>query len=216
MQKSKLYAYELLAGIFITTLIVSNIASVKMVSIGPLVFDAGTLLFPLAYIVGDIITEVYGFKKMRSMIYMGVGMLLLASLTFWLVGVLPSAEGWVHQDAYATVLGMTLRIVLASVTAIFVGELVNAYILAYLKQKMKGKQLWSRLIGSSVLGSLADTTLFTVLAFAGTMPSGTLLNIIGTVFSIKIATEIIVSPLTIQIIGYIKRVENLDNANMSA
>lgn len=209
-KKQHVRAYELLVGLFITTLIVSNIASVKIIHIGPIVFDAGTILFPLAYIVGDIVTEVYGFRKMRSLLYVGIGMLLLTSVTFWAVGALPAAADWPNQPAYDSILGVVWRIVAASVTAIFVGEFLNSYVLAKLKIKTKGKKLWHRLVGSSAVGSLVDTIVFSTLAFAGTMPGSVLLTLIVTVFCIKMATEVIVSPLTIHVIHAIKRHEKVD------
>ena len=165
-KRKPIHVYELLAGLFVTTLIVSNIASVKMVSVGPLVFDAGTILFPLAYIVGDIVTEVYGYRKMRSLLYVGIAMLLLTATTFWLVGMLPAQADWTGQGSYDTILGVVWRIVFASVTAILVGELINSYVLATLKIKTKGKMLWHRLVGSSAIGSLVDTMIFSILAFA--------------------------------------------------
>jgi uncharacterized integral membrane protein (TIGR00697 family) len=204
------HIYESLAALFITALIVSNIASVKLVGFGPLMFDAGTILFPLAYIIGDVITEVYGFRKMRSLIYIGIVMLLVTSLTFWLVGLLPATAEWGNQGAYQSILGVVWRIIFASVVAFMVGELVNAYILAKLKIRTKGAKLWQRLIGSSVLGNIVDTTVFTLIAFAGTVSGSAILQIISTVFLIKIATEILVSPITMRVIGYIKRRENLD------
>lgn len=204
------HIYESLAALFITTLIVSNIASIKLVGAGPLIFDAGTILFPLAYIIGDVITEVYGFRKMRSLILIGIAMLLLTSLTFWIVGLLPSTPEWGNQDAYQTILGVVWRIIFASVVAFFIGELVNAYILAKLKIKTKGQKLWQRLIGSSVAGNIVDTTVFTLIAFAGTVSGSAIVRIIATVFLIKIVTEIVVSPVTMRVINYIKRRENLD------
>lgn len=212
MQKvlSPPHIYEGLAALFITTLIVSNIASVKLVGAGPLVFDAGTILFPLAYIIGDVITEVYGFKKMRSLIFIGIAMLLLTSLTFWIVGLLPSAAEWGGQESYQTILGVVWRIIFASVVAFFVGELLNAYILAKLKIRTQGRWLWQRLIGSSAVGNIVDTTVFVLIAFAGTVSSNAILQIIATVFLIKIATEIVVSPLTIKVINAIKKRENID------
>lgn len=211
LDKKQLYTYELLAGLFITTLIVSNIASVKMISLGPLVFDAGTILFPLAYIVGDIVTEVYGYRKMRSLLYVSIAMLLLTTTTFWLVGLMPAQADWHNQMAYDSILGVVWRIVFASITAIFVGELINAYVLAKMKIKTQGKMLWHRIIGSSAVGSLVDTTVFSVLAFAGTMSGSTMMQLIATVFAIKIITEIVVSPLTVAIIKYIKRREKIDS-----
>ena len=209
-RKKQIHVYELLVGLFVMTLIVSNIASVKMIQVGPLVFDAGTVLFPLAYIIGDIVTEVYGYRKMRSLLYVGVGTLLLTSLTFWLVGALPAQAEWPNQSSYDAILGVVWRIVGASIVAILIGELMNSYVLATLKIRTKGKKLWHRLVGSSAVGSLVDTTVFSLLAFAGTVSGSAMLQLIATVFLIKISTEIIVSPLTMRIIHHIKRHEKLD------
>ncbi len=211
LKKRPVHVYELLAGLFVTTLIVSNIASVKLITVGPLTFDAGTILFPLAYIVGDIVTEVYGFRKMRSLLYVGIIMLLITAATFWAVGALPAAADWGNQAAYDSILGVVWRIVFASITAIFIGELLNAYVLAKLKIKTKGKQLWGRIVGSSAVGSFVDTTIFTLVAFTGIFPADVLVSIIVTVFLIKMATEIAVSPITIRIIHYIKKHENIDS-----
>lgn len=207
---NRIHVLETLIALFITTLIISNIVSIKLISVGPLVFDAGTLLFPLAYIIGDIIAEVYGFKKMRQILLLGIGALALTSITFWLVGVLPASSDWGNQSAYDSILGVVWRIVTASVIAIFIGELVNAYVLAKLKIKTAGKNLWYRLIGSSAIGNALDTTIFTVIAFAGLVPGAVLLNIIWTVFLIKMTIEILVSPLTMKVIAAIKRQENID------
>lgn len=214
--KKSVHVYELLAGLFVMTLIVSNVGSVKMVSIGPLVFDAGTILFPLAYIVGDIVTEVYGYRKMRSILYVGISCLLLTMVTFWIVGMLPAQADWHNQAAYDSILGVVWRIVFASIAAIFVGELMNSYVLATLKIKTKGKKLWHRLVGSSAIGSLIDTTLFSLLAFAGTMGVNAMLQLIATVFLIKIATEIITSPLTMRVIHAIKTHEKIDTYEQPA
>ena len=208
--KKPRHVYELLIALYMTTLIVSNIASVKLVGFAGLIFDAGTVLFPLAYILSDVITEVYGFKKMRSVLVIGIAMLLLTSLTFWAVGVLPAAAGWGNQSAYESVLGVVWRIVAGSVIAIFLGELVNAYVLARLKIRTNGKQLWVRLIGSSAIGNLVDTTVFSVIAFAGTVDVSSLLTIIGTVYAIKMLTEIVVSPVTMRVIEWVKKHEKTD------
>lgn len=210
LRKKQIRVYELLAGLFVMTLIVSNIASTKIVAVGPLVFDAGTVLFPLAYIVGDIVTEVYGYRKMRSLLYVGITTLLLTMLTFWVVQLLPAASDWHNQAAYDATLGVVWRIVFASCAAIFVGELINSYLLAHLKIKTKGKMLWHRLVGSSAVGSIVDTTLFSLLAFAGTMSGNAMISLIVTVFGIKMATEIIISPLTMKVIERVKRHEQID------
>ncbi|HPR10208.1 MAG TPA: queuosine precursor transporter [Candidatus Saccharibacteria bacterium] len=202
--------YEVLVALLITTLIVSNIASVKLVQLGNLVFDAGTILFPLAYIIGDIITEIYGFRRMRRLLYIGLAMLALTTVVFAIVQVLPSPADWQNQAAYTVILGVVWRIVFASMVAFFVGELLNSYILAKLKIKTKGKKLWNRLVSSSAIGSLIDTIIFSVLAFGGTISGQTMVQLIATVYAIKIVTEIALSPLTMKIITYLKKKERLD------
>ena len=202
--------YEVLVELLITTLIVSNIASVKLVQLGNLVFDAGTILFPLAYIIGDIITEIYGFRRMRRLLYIGLAMLALTTVVFAIVQVLPSPADWQNQAAYTVILGVVWRIVFASMVAFFVGELLNSYILAKLKIKTKGKKLWNRLVSSSAIGSLIDTIIFSVLAFGGTISGQTMVQLIATVYAIKIVTEIALSPLTMKIITYLKKKERLD------
>lgn len=206
----------MLAGLFVMTLIVSNITSIKVVAIGPLVFDAGTILFPLSYIVGDIVTEVYGYRKMRSLLYVGVVSLILTMTTFWVVQILPASPDWPNQVAYESILGVVWRIVLASVTALFLGEIMNAYVMARMKVRSKGKNLWVRMISSSVVGSAIDTVVFSTVAFLGTMPFDALTQLMITVFLIKITTEVIVSPLTIKIINIVKRREKIDTYEQPA
>lgn len=215
-QKKQLHIYEMLAGLFVMTLIVSNIASIKVVAIGPLVFDAGTILFPLSYIVGDIVTEVYGYRKMRSLLYVGVVSLILTMTTFWVVQILPASPDWPNQVAYESILGVVWRIVLASVTALFLGEIMNAYVMARMKVRSKGKNLWVRMISSSVVGSAIDTVVFSTVAFLGTMSFGALAQLMATVFLIKITTEVVVSPLTIKIINIVKRREKIDTYEQPA
>lgn len=210
MKQVRRHIYEGLVALFITTLIVSNIASVKLVQAGPLIFDAGTILFPLAYIIGGMITEIYGFRKMRSILYVGIAMLFVTSVTFWAVGALPAATDWPHQDSYDVILGTVWRIVAASMVAIFVGEFINGYVLAKLKIRTKGRNLWVRVVSSSAVGGLIDTVVFSVIAFGGTIPSSSLWSLIFTVYLIKVATEIIVSPLTVYIIRVIKKTDKVD------
>ena len=206
-RKKSFSAYDVLAALFLTTLIVSNIASTKIIAVGPLVFDAGTVLFPLAYIAGDIITEVYGFRRL---IVISVAMMLLTSATFWLVQVLPASADWTNQAAYDLTLGVVWRIVAASLVALFFGEILNAYVMARAKVQTKGSGLWLRLIGSSAVGDSVDTVLFSVIAFIGTMPFVSLVQLIATVFAIKMAVEIIISPVTMRFIYAIKQHEKTD------
>lgn len=203
-------AYEWLAAAFVMVLIVSNIASVKIVEIGSIVFDAGTILFPISYIIGDVVAEVYGFRRMRGLLLRGVTFLLLTSVVFWAVGLLPSTGDWGMQAQYTDILGTVGRIIFASITAIFVGELINAYVLAKMKIADKGARLWNRIIASSAVGNALDTVLFSVIAFAGTMPSDTLIQLIVSVYLIKMTVEILLSPLTMKVIAYVKKHENTD------
>jgi uncharacterized integral membrane protein (TIGR00697 family) len=132
------------------------------------------------------------------------------SVTFWVVQVLPAASDWSNQGAFDTILGVIWRIVFASIVALFIGDFMNSYVLAKLKIKTEGRQLWARVVGSTAIGSLIDTVIFSLIAFAGTMSGSTMLQLIATVYFIKIATEIIVSPLTLAVINRIKRTENID------
>jgi len=202
--------YDVCVALFVMVLIVSNIASVKLVGVGSLIFDAGTILFPIAYILGDVITEVYGFKRLRRVLGLGVVMLLITMLTFWVVGLLPPASGWTGQEAFGSTLGVVWRIVLASVTAIALGELTNSYVMARLKVQTKGKYLWGRVIGSSAVGNAVDTTVFSVIAFAGTISGSSLLALIGTVYLMKMAAELVISPVTVRVVGWLKKREQID------
>lgn len=205
--------YELLAVLFVTTLLVSNIVSVKIVSLGWLTFDAGTVLFPLAYIVGDIITEVYGYRAMRRVIYSGVVMLALTMATLWLVQILPPEASWTGQEAFEMTLGVIWRLAFGSLVALFIGEVMNAYVMSKMKlSATRGSQrgLWVRMMSSSAVGSALDTVIFSLIAFAGTMPAEVLLQLILTVFGIKMAVELFVSPLTMRLIAWIKQREKTD------
>lgn len=208
--------YDIFAVLFVTTLLVSNIVSVKIVSVGWLTFDAGTVLFPLAYIVGDIITEVYGYRRMRRLIYSGVAALTLMTLTFWVVQLLPADGSWTGQTAFESTLGVVWRLAIGSVTALFVGEIMNAYVMGRMKVASRGRGLWWRMIGSSAAGSALDTVIFSTIAFVGTMPMTSFWQLIITVFLIKMAVEIMVSPLTMRLIARVKKREKMDTFEQPA
>ena len=148
---------DIITVFFVVALLVSNIASTKITQVGFMVLDGGTLLFPLTYIFGDILTEVYGFKKSRRVIWLGFLSCILMSVVFGIVGLLPSASGWDNQDAYMKILGQTPRIVLASLIAYFFGAFSNSFILAKMKVLTKGKWLWTRTIGSTLVGQFLDS-----------------------------------------------------------
>ncbi len=209
MQKSYKYL-TLITVSFVSVLLISNIASTKIVDLKWFVFDAGTLLFPLSYIFGDILTEVYGYKQSRKVVWMGFAMALLMSVVFIIVGKLPPASDWGNQAAYDAILGLTPRIVFASLIAFFVGEFSNSYILAKLKILTKGKWLWMRTIGSTIIGELLDTTLFIIIAFYGVLPSSLLLTLIVSNYLFKAGLEIIFTPITYKVVNFLKKKENED------
>ena len=217
MTKKQHYSlYDIFAVLFVTTLLVSNIVSVKIVSVGWLTFDAGTVLFPLAYIVGDIITEVYGYRRTRRLIYNGVAALALMTLTFWVVQLLPADGSWTGQAAFESTLGVVWRLAIGSVVALFVGEIMNAYVMGRMKVASRGRGLWRRMVSSSLAGNALDTVIFSTIAFAGTMPMTSFWQLIITVFLIKMAVEIMVSPLTMRLIARVKKREKMDTFEQPA
>ncbi len=197
------------AAFFVTALVVSNIIAVKLVEISGQVFPAGLVVFPLSYLLGDVLTEVYGFRAARAVIWLGFACNLLAVGAIQAAIHLPAAGFWEdRQDAYAATLGTTWRIFLASLAAYVVGELVNATVLARMKVATKGRWLWSRTIGSTVVGQGLDSLIFVTAAFAGT--GAGLLNPIVTTWLIKVGYETAATPLTYAIVNFLKRREGID------
>ena len=209
MQKSYKYLGTI-SVFFVSVLLISNVASSKIVDLKWFTFDGGTLLFPLSYIFGDILTEVYGYKNSRSVIWMGFFMALLMSVIFIIVGKLPAASGWNNQVAYDAILGLTPRIVCASLIAYFFGEFSNSFVLAKMKILTKGKWLWTRTIGSTVVGELVDSTLFIMVAFFGILPGSLLLTLIISNYLFKTAVEILFTPVTYKVIKFLKIKESED------
>lgn len=209
------YKYlDVVLGMFVAVLIISNLASsAKIVTAGPFTFDGGTLLFPLSYIFGDILTEVYGYSVSRRVIWIGFAATALFSLTVWIVGLLPSEVEWssrVGMDAYNAVLGSTPRIVLASLIAYWAGSFSNAFVLAKLKVLTQGKWLWTRTIGSTIVGQAVDTFLFVGIAFGGAMSMDVLWSIAVSNYLFKVGVEVLFTPATYAIVGWLKRAEGVD------
>ncbi len=202
------FAY--IVALFVSFLLISNIASTKILSLWIFTFDGGTLLFPLTYIFGDILTEVYGFKKAKKAIWIGFFCAALMTIIFAIVQFLPSASGWENQTAFELILGMAPRIVLASLVAYLAGSFTNSIILAKMKLITKGKYLWSRTIGSTIAGELVDTTLFCMIAFFGILNTDLLIAVIISNYFFKVGIEIIFTPLTYKIINWLKRKEQID------
>lgn len=195
---------------FVSVLLISNIASTKIVNFGKFVFDAGTLLFPLSYIFGDILTEVYGYKRSKHVIWLGFFMALLMSVVFIIVGKLPPALDWGNQEAYEKILGQAPRIVLASLIAYSCGSFLNSFVLAKMKVWTQGRILWARTIVSTLVGELADSVLFVVIAFAGVLPNKMVIFIIISNYLFKSGVEILFTPLTYKVVALLKKKEGED------
>ena len=183
--------FAIIAGLFVAVLLISNTASTKIVALGVLVFDGGTLLFPLSYIFGDILTEVYGYGKARKVIWIGFFSALLMAAVFAVVGTVP-------------------RIVLASLIAYFAGEFSNSFVLAKMKILTKGKMLWTRTIGSTIVGEGIDTALFATIAFYGSIPLGTFYALVASNYVFKVGIEVAFTPITYKAVKFLKREEKMD------
>lgn len=199
--------YDVVVAVFCGLLLISNVAATKLIAIGPLNFDGGAILFPLTYVLGDVLAEVYGLRRARRAIIIGFVLAALMSLCFLAVGALPPLPSWPNQEAWVTVLGFVPRIVVASLCGYFAGQLLNAYVLVKIKQRTLERQLWVRLVSSTVIGELADTLVFCTIAFAGSIPFGDFANYTATGFVYKVVIEVVCLPLTYQVIKMIKRRE---------
>jgi uncharacterized integral membrane protein (TIGR00697 family) len=213
-QRSYRY-YEFVMAAFVTVLICSNlIGPAKIVQPDwlPFAFGAGVLFFPISYIFGDILTEVYGYARARRVIWAGFGGLAFASLMAYVVVALPPAPFWENQGAYEIAFGTTWRIAAASMFAYFCGEFANSFVLAKMKILTAGKWLWTRTIGSTLVGEAVDSTLFYPLAFynSGLIPNDKLPAIMLAQFGLKVAVEVLFTPLTYKIVGALKRAERED------
>lgn len=199
--------YPYVIAVFAALLLLSNIGAVKLIEFGPIITDGGAFLFPLVYIVGDVLSEVYGLKAARRAIFLAFALSILASLTFWAVQSAPPASGWENQAAFEAVLGFVPRIVLASVCGFLIGQLLNAYVLVKIKERTAEKALWFRLIGSTVVGEFADTLTFCTIAFYGVITGGDFLNYVITGYVYKTLLEVVLLPITYRVISLMKRIE---------
>jgi uncharacterized integral membrane protein (TIGR00697 family) len=202
--------FLLVAALFVTSLIVSNIIAVKLIDVAGMILPAAIIIFPISYILGDVLTEVYGFARARQVIWLGFLCNLFAVIAISIGGLLPAAGFWGGQEAYDMILGAVPRILAASFVAYLVGELVNAYVLARLKVAMEGRHLWVRTIGSTLAGQLLDSAIFITIAFAGIMPVEVLLTAIVTQWLVKSAYEALATPLTYAVVGFLKRADDVD------
>ena len=225
VQKNYRY-YDLIMAVFVTVLLVSNIASsAKIIDWGvssqvvhlPLAFDGGTLLFPISYIFGDVLTEVYGYARGRRVIWMGFAMAALMGVTLWLVGRMPGELAWetmAGQSAYDAILGGVSQggIIVASLVAYFAGEFSNSYVLARMKVLTRGRLLWTRTIGSTLVGEGVDTVLFVVIASVfGVFPWSIAISIIVANYIFKVGIEALLTPATYAVVRALKRAEREDH-----
>lgn len=204
---------DVISVIFVVVLLVSNIVAVKALRLSGwlnLDIDGGTLLFPISYIFGDILVEVYGYARSRRVIWLGFGANAVAALMFSIVVALPAAPGWDMQEAFAMILGQTPRIVAGSLIAFLCGEFTNAYVMARMKVWTRGRWLWTRTIGSTIVGQAVDSLLFQALAFGGVWPLALLLRVSFWNFALKVAYEALATPVTYAIVGRLKRAERED------
>lgn len=203
--------FVIVTALFVTALITANITAVKITEVGPFLVPAGTLvLFPVSYIFGDVLTEVYGFQRARQVIWIGFGCNLLAVIAIMIGGALPPADIWHDQAAYETILGFTWRLLLASFAGYLVGEFVNSIVLARLKVVTSGRWLWSRTIPSTVVGQFVDTGIFVLIAFGGILTTADLQTTFIHAWIIKVAYEVLATPLTYLVVNFLKRVDQSD------
>lgn len=202
--------YDVILAVFVVMLLISNLAATKLVAFGPIITDGGAVLFPLIYIFGDILTEVYGYKYARRAIWTAFGAMLLAVFAFTVVRYMPGADEYTAQSSYEAVLGFFPRIVLASLAAYLVGSFLNAFVLAKLKARMQGRRLWARLIGSTLVGEFFDTLVFGLVAFAGILGFKDMVVFIAIGWIFKTGVEIVLLPVTYRVVAYLKRVEHVD------
>lgn len=208
--------YAVISAAFVGVLLISNVVAVKPIAFGaislgsfslPLVFDCGVFLFPLAYILGDVIAEVYGLKASRRAIFVAFALAAIASLTIFVVQVSPPAAGWENQEAFAAVLGFVPRIVAASLIAFLAGQLLNAWVLDGMRKQTKGRFLRSRLIGSTIAGQLVDTLLFCTIAFAGIITGLDFVMYVVLGYIVKVLAEVVLLPITTRVISAVRQAE---------
>lgn len=202
--------FDIIVALFAAALLISNLAATKLIAFGPIITDGGAILFPLVYILDDVLTEVYGYKYARRAIWTGFVVMITAVFCFTVVRYMPSAAEYHDQASFEAVLGFFPRIVVASLAAYLVGEFLNAYVLAKLKIINRGEKMWLRLIGSTIVGEFFDSLVFCTIAFGGILTMSDMLVYIGIGWSFKTCYEIVVLPITYRVINFLKKREGVD------
>lgn len=210
----KRYKYlDLITVIFVVVLLLSNlVANNKISQVQNFVFGSGIIFFPLSYLIGDILTEVYGYSKSRRVNWIGFGSMILSIIAIQIILFLPPADGWNNQSAYETVFSNVPRTVIASVIAFWAGEFSNSFTLAKMKILTKGQFLWTRTIGSTIIGEAVDTLIFYPLAFGGlaSFPWHLIFKVMAANYTLKVLWEVIATPLTYKIVSFLKKKEHED------
>lgn len=203
--------YDLMMAAFVAILLCSNIiGAAKLTEVGGIIFGAGILFFPVSYVLGDVLTEVYGYARARRVVWAGFGTLAFASFMAWVVVSMPPAEGWPNQEVYEIAFGQTWRIALASLIAFWAGEMANAFVMARMKVLTKGKHLWTRTIGSTAVGQGVDSLLFYPIAFLGIWTTEQVIAVMISNYLLKVLWEAVLTPVTYAVVGWLKRAENED------
>ncbi len=200
----------LVAGLFVATLVTSNIVAVKLAALGPFTVPAAIVIFPLSYLFGDVLTEVWGYATARVVIWTGFAANIVAVCFVAIAVAVPSSPAYSDGNAYSAVLSMTPRLVVASLVAYLCGEFLNSFVLAKLKLATRGRMLWTRTIGSTLIGQGVDTVIFISIAFAGTLPFPVLRTVIRDQWILKVLYEIAATPLTYAVVTWLKRREGID------
>ena len=204
-------SFDVVMAAFVAILLLSNvIGAAKVATLGGWEFGAGILFFPLGYVIGDVLTEVYGYARARRCIWVGFSAMLFMAFMSWVVVSLPPAPGWDGQAAYESVFGQVPRIVFASIVAFWAGEFVNSYVLARMKVWTQGKHLWSRTIGSTIFGQGVDSLIFYPLAFWGIWSTSQVLTVMVTNWGLKVLWEAVLTPVTYVVVNKLKRHEGVD------
>ena len=203
-------SFVVVVALFVTSLLTANVMAVKLFGFWGLILPAGVVVFPISYICGDVLTEVYGYRAARRVIWLGFLCNFLAVAAIYVGGILPAAPVWQDQQAYETILGYTPRLLAASFLAYLVGEFANSYVLARMKVATNGRWLWSRTIGSTVVGQGLDSLVFVFLAFVGKIPLTAIISTIVAQWLVKSAYEALATPLTYVVVNRLKRTEGVD------
>ncbi len=203
--------YDYVMAAFCVILVLSNVVgAAKVATLGGLTFGAGILFFPLSYVIGDVLTEIYGYARARRVIWAGFGATFFAAVMCWVIVAMPPAPGWEGQEVYEAAFGQVWRIVGASMIAFWAGEFVNSYVLARMKLWTRGKHLWSRTIGSTVFGQGIDSVIFYPLAFLGVWTTEQVLMVMVTNWGLKVLWEVVLTPVTYAVVGFLKKREGVD------